>query len=278
VPAGDNVVLCGEDFRNGDFVAGRGSIISSPLAAVLAGQGISQVPVFRTVKVGFICTGEELLDPAEEFQANKIYNSILYGLHARCSELGAQSVHWGSVPDDAEVIAARMNHGLESVDLLVTTGGVSVGQTDKVEASLQLAGASLLFHGIAMKPGSPTLAASKDGKLIIGLSGNPAAALVTFELIVVPVIKKLMGLPQVLPPKIHGIMAGAFNKPSPQRRFLRAELCREGGRDMIRLTGEQANSVLRSMIGCNVLVDLPAGSGPVTSGQPVTGWLIGNFS
>jgi len=271
---GDNVVPCGEDIWSGDIIARRGSKICSPLAAVLAGQGLGQVPVYHTVKIAIISTGEELLDPSEEFQVNKIYNSVLYGLNARCYELGTQAVNLGSVPDDTEVTAALINRGLGNADLVVITGGVSVGSNDVVEASLRLAGARLLFHGVAMKPGSPTLAASKDGKLVIGLSGNPAAALVSFELIVVPIIKKIMGLSQMLPIKIHGVMTEAFNKPSKQRRFLRAQLFRRDSEDMVRLTGAQGNAVLMSMIGCNLLVDIPAGSGPVTSGQTVAGWLI----
>lgn len=143
-----------------------------------------------------------------------------------------------------------------------------------VESALNLAEAGLIFHGLALKPGSPTLAAVKDGKLIIGFSGNPAAAMVSFELVAVPILNKLMGLAQVLPSQIQGIMAEGFDKPSPQRRFLRARLLPDSQGNRIQLTGTQGNSVLSSMIGCNLLVDIPEGSGAVTPGQLVTGWLI----
>jgi len=138
---------------------------------------------------------------------------------------------------------------------------------DVVKDSLLRAGAKILLRGVAMKPGSPVIAAVKNGKIIIGLSGNPAAAMVNFELIVVPFIKRLMGLHCILPAKFHGIMVDNFLKSSPQRRFLRARLLRKDGRDLVELTGAQGNGVLMSLIDCNVLSISQLGAGLLGSGN-----------
>lgn len=274
----DNVIKMGEDIEQGEVVAHKGSLITPPLVAVLAGLGISQVPVYAKVKIAIMSTGDELLDPSEKPQLGKIYNSSLYGLMARCSELGAQPLDLGIVPDKIEATTVRISRGLEEADIVVSTGGVSVGDYDVMKDAMVGAGAEIIFWKVAMKPGSPIVAAVKDNKLMIGLSGNPAAAMVTFDLILIPLIKKLMGMNNPLLHKIQGVFADNFLKASSQRRFLRAKLERKDGVDCLKLTGSQGNGVLMSMIGCNVQVDIPAGSGPVISGQSVSGHIVGNVS
>lgn len=275
LPPGDNVVPLGEDMKPGEIIARGGTLITPQVAAVLAGQGINRVRVFRRVKVAICNTGSELLHPSQELRPGRVYNSIYHGLAARCRELGAGPVDLGISPDEVEATADRIERGLESSDLVIITGGVSVGEFDMVEDSLQSVGAEFIFRRVIMKPGSPMLAAMKNDKIIVGLSGNPAAAMVSFELIVVPLIKKLMGLCHTLAPRFQGIMADSFQKASPQRRLLRGQLLWQDGKSLVKLTGVQANGVLKSMINCNVLVDIPAGSGPVDSGQPVSGFLVG---
>ncbi|NPV92476.1 MAG: molybdopterin molybdotransferase MoeA [Firmicutes bacterium] len=275
LPAGENVVPLGEDMKPGDTIAREGTLITPAVAAVLAGQGKGRVRVYRRVRVAICNTGDELLHPSEGPRPGKVYNSIYHGLAARCRELGARPVDLGITPDDVEETVRRIASGLERADLVVITGGVSVGEYDVVEDSLQGLGAEYIFRRVLMKPGSPMLAARKDGKIIVGLSGNPAAAMISFELIVAPLIRRLMGLRKTTAPRFQGEMVDGFKKASPQRRLLRAQLVRQDGKNLVRLTGAQTNGVLKSMIHCNALVDIPAGSGPVSAGQPVTGFLIG---
>jgi len=276
--AKDNVIKEGEDIEQGAVVAHKGRSITPPLVALLAGLGRSQVPVYAKPKIAIMSTGDEIQAPSEKLQPGKIYNSSLYGLMARCRELGGQPLDLGIVPDDIEATTARILKGLEEADIVVSTGGVSVGDYDVMKDAMVGAGAEIIFWKVAMKPGSPIVAAVKDNKLIIGLSGNPAAAMVTFDLILIPLIKRLMGMHNPLPDKMQGIFADNFLKESPQRRFLRAKLEKKDGVDCFKLTGDQGNGVLMSMIGCNVLVDIPAGSGPVISGQSVSGHIVGNVS
>ena len=132
-----------------------------------------------------------------------------------------------------------------------------------------------------MKPGSPALAAEKEGKIIIGLSGNPAAASISFELLVRPVIRKLTGQKKYFSPVLKAVVADNYPKASPNRRFLRSELRFNRGQVEAVLTGSQETSALKSMLDCNALIDVPAGSGALTVGQKVLvhlveqkGWLV----
>lgn len=276
--AGNNIILAGNDINRGELVASQGSLINPALAGLLASLGLYEVPVFPQVKAAIVSTGDELIEPSQPLTPGKIYNSSLYSLEARTRELGAIPVTLENVPDKVKAVVACFKQGLEMADLVISTGGVSVGDYDVVQDALSDLGAETVFWKIKMKPGSPLIAAVKDNKLIIGLSGNPAAAMVTFDLMVVPVLKKMMGHKLFLPVKIKAVFLDRFDKSSPQRRFLRARLHRKNGMDFVRLTGEQGNGVLKSMIACNVLIDVPAGSGPLKTGQQVNAYITGNIN
>jgi len=178
------------------------------------------------------------------------------------------------VKDRKEQVAAKIEQGLAKADMVITTGGVSVGDYDVVKEALELLGAEILYWKIDIKPGSATLAAHKDGKLIIGLSGNPAAAMVIFQLLVLPVIKKMAGRATYANEKIEVILKKDFRKESPRRRFLRGMLVLENGFTYMQTIGGQGNGVLSSMVGCNLLAEIPAGSGPVKSGEKLTAYLV----
>ncbi len=272
--SGSNVIRAGEDLQKGRCVAATGALIVPALVGLFAALGYTSVPVFDKLKVAVASTGDELLDPSQSLSPGKIYNSNLYNLAAFCTQLGIHPLIFGNVPDRPEAVAQTIAKGLRDADLVITTGGVSVGDFDAVPDALELLGAEVLFRGVDMKPGSPVMAAVKDGKIIVCLSGNPAAAMITFELIVVPLLKKLMGLTVCFPTKVRTVFADDFVKPSPQRRFLRGKLHLGMEANYVTLTGGQSNGVLQSMIDCNVLVDIPAGSGRIQRGQPVTALIV----
>lgn len=272
--AGTNIVRAGEDVKQGDFVAPSGALIVPPLVGLFSALGYEQISVYDKVKVALASTGDELIEPSQPLGPGKIYNSNLYNLAAACLKLGAEPVILGNVEDKAASVADRVARGLEAADLVITTGGVSVGDYDAVPDAMKLLSAQVLYHGVDVKPGSPALGAVKNGKPILSLSGNPAAAMITFELIGVPLIKKLMGRSVCFPAKIQAVFADDFVKPSPQRRFLRGKLHLGREANYVTLTGGQTNGVLQSLIHCNVLVDIPAGSGRVSRGQEVTALVV----
>lgn len=267
--ADSNIIRAGEDVSQGEIIAKRGTLLNPALVGLLAAIGVDLVPVFSKVKVAILSTGDELLDPSEDLRSGKIYNSNLHSLGAYCSRLGAEPVSMGIVPDEENAIAERLAKSLEDADLVITTGGVSVGDFDIVPAALNRIGAEMIFWKIDMKPGSPVIAARYKNKLVVGLSGNPAAAFITFDLIVVPLIKRMLGLLHGLPQKISATLADGFSKPSGQRRFLRAKLEYVNEVNYVKLTGNQGNGALKSMVDCDALVDVPAGSGPLLAGQEV---------
>ena len=277
IKKGSNVAYAGDEVKSGELIARCGTRITPPLAGIMAGLGMDDIPVYRKVRVAILNTGDELLRSSGESTACKIYNSSYSMLAARCVETGVEPVSLGIAPDDVKATAERLAAGLGMADIVITTGGVSAGDYDLVDKGMISIDAGILIKGIAIKSGSPLLAGVKDGKLLIGLSGNPAAALMTFDLLVVPLIRKLMGLSRPLPVRMQVVMADNFLKKSPARRLVSARLFRQDGVDYVKLNNGQDSRSLMSMINNNFMVDIPAGSGYITCGQNVSGFPAGDL-
>ncbi len=275
--ARNNVVHIGENIKHGEMLAKQGTIVTAAIIGLLAEQGIKTLYVYEPIKAAIISTGDELVGLDEPLTLGKIYDSNRHTLQARCKELGIDPVLLANVPDCRAQIAARIEEGLAAADVVITTGGVSVGDYDLVKDAVETLGASILFWRVDIKPGSPMLAAVKDGKMIIGLSGNPVAAMITFDLLAVPLLKKMMGYNKYFYSRLQGTLVNGFHKASEQRRFLRAKLLTESGRLWIRLMGMQTNSALKSMAECNLFVDIPAGSGALAAGETVLAHVVGKI-
>ena len=181
-------------------------------------------------------------------------------------ELGGEPCVSERAGDDPEEIAPALETLLESQDLVITAGGVSVGERDCMPQAGERLGAEALFHGLGYKPGGLTLALLKGGKLILCLSGNPFAAFMSFELLAGPVFRKLAGLKEPRLARLQAVLRGNFSKPSPNRRFLRARLA--GGEVFLEREGHASGS-LSSLTRCNCLVDVPAASPPLVDGSAV---------
>lgn len=275
--ARNNIIYVGENIRQGELLAKRGRAVSPATIGLLAEQGIESLYVYETVKAALISTGDELVEVGLPLSPGKIYDSNRHTLQARCQELGINTVLFDHVQDRKEMIAARVQEGLTLADIVITTGGVSVGEYDVVREALEALEGDIIFWQVDIKPGSPILAASKNGKLIISLSGNPAAALITFDLLAVPVLKKILGYNNYFYPIVEGTLVNGFSKPSEQRRFLRAKLLMEGGRLWIKLMGIQNSSALKAMEECNLFVDVPAGSMALVPGDEVQAHIVGEI-
>lgn len=272
--SGSNIILAGEDLKRGDLIASDKTVLTPALIGLLASVGVSDVPVYQKPKIAIISTGDELVDVKESLRPGKIRNSNSYVLEAACQELGVEPLVMGNVVDKKEEVAAQITKGLEKADMVITTGGVSVGDYDVVKDALLSIGAEVLFWKINIKPGQPTLAAIKGNKVILGLSGNPASALTVFQLLGIPLLKKLSGRANYLPERIKAVLANGFKKASPKRRFLRGKLVIKEGTAQVELTEIQGNAILRSMVGCNSLVDIASGSGPLKAGDEVTAHIV----
>ena len=265
VEPGCSICFKGEEYKKGHTLLHAGTKIDAAALAVASGNGIMELPVYRRVKAAVVSSGSEVVEPGTPLTPGKIYNTNTIYMKARLSQLGARVMMTRTVGDDLEVMAEALKEAADQAELVVTTGGVSVGQKDLTEEALLSIGAKILFHGIAIKPGMPTLAAEKDGVLFIGLSGNPFSAAIPFEMFVREILSLKMGDPDLKLRRETLTAVTGFSKNSRRRRFLRGKA--EGKE--VWLPDQQANGQMRSMVGCNCLIEIPAGSGPVKAGDKV---------
>lgn len=272
--SGDNIVRTGEDVKIGDILAECGTLIDPGLAGTLASQNISMPQVYRNPKIGIISTGSELLEVGAESEPGKVYDSNQYMLSAALSKIGCIPVILGSVKDSTEEICKLILKGLKECDALLLTGGVSVGDYDLTPAAMEMAGVEMLFRGVDIKPGMACAYGIKDGKLVCGLSGNPASAITNFYAIACPAMKKLCGDKDFLPVEITVRLKDGFKKKSPGTRFLRGSLEFSDGVVRMRIPKEQGNVVLSSTIGCSAMAIVPAGSGSLPADTELKGFLI----
>ena len=265
VEPGCSICFKGEEYKKGHTLLHAGTKIDAAALAVASGNGIMELPVYERVKAAVVSSGSEVVEAGTPLTPGKIYNTNTIYMKARLSQLGARVMMTRTVGDDLEVMAEALKEAADQAELVITTGGVSVGQKDLTEEALLSIGAEILFHGIAIKPGMPTLAAEKDGVLFIGLSGNPFSAAIPFEMIVREILSLKMGDPDLKLRRETLTAVTGFSKDSRKRRFLRGKA--EGKE--VWLPDQQANGQMRSMVGCNCLIEIPAGSGPVKAGDKV---------
>ena len=265
-----SICFKGEEYKKGHTLLHAGTKIDAAALAVASGNGIMELPVYRRVKAAVVSSGSEVVEPGTPLTPGKIYNTNSVYMKARLHQLGAQVMMSRTVGDELEIMEEALKEAANQAELVITTGGVSVGQKDLTEEALLSIGAEILFHGIAIKPGMPTLAAEKDGVLFIGLSGNPFSAAIPFEMFVREILSLKMGDPDLKLRRETLTAVTGFSKNSRRRRFLRGKA--EGKE--VWLPDQQANGQMRSMVGCNCLIEIPAGSGPVKAGDKVEGlWL-----
>lgn len=272
--AGENIIRAGEDTKKGTVLARCGDEIDPGLAGTLAAQGIAQPTVYKKPRVALLSTGSELVEAEVQPGAGKIRNTNRYMLEAALRQLGCEPVYLGIAGDSEDAISQRLQEGLASCDAVMTTGGVSVGDYDLTPNAMEAIGATLLFRGVDMKPGMACAYGVLAGKLLCGLSGNPASALTNFYVVALPALRKLTGRRDAPMQEVPVKLARDFKKKSPKTRFLRGKLVLTAGEVCMDFSGDQGNVVLSSTIGCRVLALIPAGSGPIPAGTVLKGFLL----
>ena len=264
----ENYCFAGEDIQKGALLLKAGEVLTAPRIGVLASQGRASVKVYRRPRIVLGGTGDELLPPGTPLTPGKIYNSNLYLIAARLQELGAETKILGIIPDNPAEAAALLRDELDGADLLLTTGGVSVGKKDIMHEVIKLLPAERLFWKVNLKPGAPLLAYKHAKTLGIALSGNPFAAYTTFELVARPVIGKLCGRLSSAFTRTTAVLKDAFPKESRGRRFLRAHY--DVATSTATLPSQHASGSLFSAVNCNALIDLPPGTGKLSPGDKVS--------
>ena len=263
---GSNVVPRGEEIEEGDLLLKQGIYLTPPAVGLLAAVGYDRVNVYRRIRVGLLSTGTELVDVGQPLQPSKIYNSNSYTLRGILQDAGCEVSVIPIVADQIDDTLEALRR-VEATDVVISTGGASVGDYDIMRHALAQFGCEMLFWKLNLKPGTPASVGQKGKQFFFSLSGNPAAAMVTFELLVRPALRKLAGYSTFESGKFLVKMANSFGKKGKQRRFLRAHAVLKDGEIWADLAPAQGSGILRSMIGSHLLVDVPANHGPVEPGE-----------
>lgn len=274
---GDNIRRAGEDIVAGAEVLSAGVRLGPAELGLAASVGLASLPVFRRLRVALLSTGDELIEPGEPLPPGAIYNSNRYFLHALLESMGCAVTDLGRIPDTLAATREALRSAAESNDLILSTGGVSVGEEDHVKAALEAEGQLDLWK-IAIKPGKPLAFGSVNAKVgaggtahksaaFIGLPGNPVAGFITFLILVRPFILRSMGTTPTPLPIQRRICASDWPKADPKRReFLRARLLTDG---QVELHPRQGSGVLSSCAWADGLIDTPAG-GVIRAGDEVS--------
>lgn len=261
---GENIRRAGEDIRNGAEVLPAGTRLTPQALGLLASVGIAQVPVFRRLRVALFSTGDELVSPGEPLKPGAIYNSNRYLLRAALEQLGCAVTDLGIVADTLDATRAALRSASDQ-DLILTSGGVSVGEEDHVKPAVQAEGRLDLWK-IAIKPGKPLAFGSVGKAAFIGVPGNPVAAFVTFALLVAPYLRKRQGQAHQRAKALRIEAGFNWKKPDPRRNFLRARIDDDG---RLALFKNQGSGVLTSTVWAEGLVDV-APDGTIAAGDTVS--------
>ncbi|UII56984.1 molybdopterin molybdotransferase MoeA [Cytobacillus spongiae] len=266
---GDNVSYRGEDAKEGEVLVKKGTKVNPGIQAMLATFGYAEVSVAKKPRVGLFATGTELLDVHDSLVPGKIRNSNSYMIAAQIERVGADVHYFGKLPDDFDTCFEAVNKAISEVDMLITTGGVSVGDFDYLPAIYEKLGAEVLFNKVAMRPGSVTTVAQLEGKLLFGLSGNPSACYVGFELFSRPVIRKMLFSENPHLRKEKAILQVDFKKANPFTRFVRSILSVSNGKLVVSPSGLDKSNIVMSLAGANSLMLLPGGTRGFEAGTEV---------
>lgn len=266
---GENVSRRGEDAQKGKVLVDKGTKINPGIQAMLATFGYAEVPVAVKPKVGLFATGTELLAVDEQLVPGKIRNSNSYMISAQIERVGAEVVYFGTLPDDFNTCFEAVRDAVDKVDMLVTTGGVSVGDFDYLPAIYEKLRAEVMFNKVSMRPGSVTTVAHYNDKILFGLSGNPSACYVGFELFTRPVIRKMLFSPQPHLRKEKAILEVDFPKANPFTRFVRSKLNVADGKLVASPSGLDKSNIVMSLAEANSLTILPGGTRGYSAGDEV---------
>ena len=246
----------GEDFKRGTVLLKKGTRIGFVEAGILASMGKTEANVYRRARVAILTTGDEVMAPGQKLLPGKIYDCNQSLLAARMEDFGVELVKLDSIEDRPQAMTKAIQDIAPSVDLIITTGAVSVGKKDIMHEALELAGAQRIFWHIQMKPGMPTLFSVYQDTPVISLSGNPFGVAVSVDLLIRPMLQKMMQDEALKTRRKKCVLKNEFVKEVRGRRYIRAVT---DGESVTIPTGLHSNGVLATMAGCNCLIEMQGG-------------------
>ncbi|RJP25880.1 MAG: molybdopterin molybdenumtransferase MoeA [Candidatus Abyssobacteria bacterium SURF_5] len=253
-----NIRMAGEDIFIGQKVLTAGEEITPAKLGLLASIGRANLRVYRRPRVAILATGDELVNPGEPLAPGKIRNSNSYTMIAQTRICGAEPAYLGIARDTKEDVRDHIQDGM-SADVILTSGGVSVGDYDYVKDAFQELGVEFRFTKVAIKPGMPTVFGLWRGKLVFGLPGNPVSSMVIFEEFVRPALLKMMGKCKLRRPLIEAVLEGDVKKNPERMHLVRGIVRREADGYRVSTTGPQGSGILLSMDHANGIMMLPKG-------------------
>lgn len=259
-----NYCYQGENFKNGTVLLKKGDKIGFIEAGILASMGVIKVKVYRRVRAAVLTTGDEVMAPGKRLIPGKIYDCNQGLLAARMKEVGAELVEVAAIEDRPQAMTAALERIAPSVDLIVTTGAVSVGKKDIMHEALEMAGAKRIFWHIQMEPGMPTLFSMYQDTPVISLSGNPFGVAVSIDLLLRPVLHKMTQDEALKTVRKKCLLKNKFSKTIRGRRYVRAMT---DGETVTIPTVLHSNGVLSSLVGCNCLIEMQEGQTGTRAGE-----------
>ena len=272
VAVGNNVRHAGEDIQRGTLVLQEGARVGPSEIGVLASLGFAEVTVYRRPVVAILATGDELVEVHENLRPGQIRNSNSYLVAAAVTLAGGIPRRLGIARDQVEELRTKLL-AAEEADLIITSGGVSVGDYDLVKDIMRERGI-IDFWRVNLKPGKPLAFGRLGGTPLLGLPGNPVSAAVTFELFARPVLRKMQGFTHLLRPVVQARLLDGIQETSNRRQYVRARVEWRAGGFVATTTGRQDSHILSSMLGANALLVIPEGSPPVQPGEMVQAMLL----
>lgn len=272
---GQDIRRAGEDVQEGELVMPKGTIVRPAGIGMLASLGRSFVSVYQRPLVAVLATGNELVDIDENPSPWKIINSNSYSIASQALDCGALVMQVGIAKDKREDLITKFQAAMRA-DVIISSGGVSVGDYDLVKDILQEVGSKMLFWQVAMRPGKP-LAFGKTGNVpMFGLPGNPVSSMISFEQFIRPAILKMMGHKHIFRRTVRAVLQEDIEKRMGLTHFIRGLVTVDAGGHTVSTTGEQGSGILKSMVRANGLIVLPESLDKVKSGAEVKVQLLDN--
>lgn len=261
-----NICYLGEDVKPGDVILKAGHLIRAPEVGIIASMGLDSFKVYKKPKVGIITTGSEIVVPGETLAKGQIYNSNTYSISAQVIQTGADVIAAGMVSDDKTIIKEKISNLLDETQMVLISGGVSMGDYDFVPGILKDLGVQLHFDKVAIKPGKPTVFGTRADVLIFGLPGNPVSTFTIFEVFVKKVLYRLMGH-EYTPVMLKGIMKKDFRRKRTERTaYVPVTYYNDGSVEAVEYHG---SAHLTALSQANALLKVPTGVGVAAEGSIV---------
>jgi molybdopterin molybdotransferase len=269
IKPGDNIRHAGEDIKTGDLLLKKGKKITAVDLGLLAAAGLYQIPVYRKLRIAFLSTGDELQGIGQTLAAGQLYDSNRYTLSGLLADQTFSVTDLGRCRDDKQTLKQLLQDAASNYDVIITTGGASVGEADYIKEIVDEIG-QVNFWKIAMKPGKPLAFGQIQKAWFFGLPGNPVSVIATFQQIVTPALQQLSGENFRSPLRVQATCTSALKKTPGRQEFQRGILTQLGnGKFQVQSAGKQGSHILGSISRANCYIILPADCSGVAIGESV---------